>query len=104
MPLPQMAGDASSLLDNPGMSGPSPTQGPSDGVDPKDQARGAVELVSKLRSSTKETLESIATQFPAASKPAKELAQMIDQGIQRLIREIVKTTNTPEPAAPAVVR
>jgi len=109
MPLPTMAGSDESLMGAPGMTGamarPSPMgdEG-SQQVTPQDQAKGAVQIVSKLRSTNKEQLEGIATQFPAVSKAAKDLLAAFDRGLQALVQEIVKTTQTTETPGPRVVR
>ena len=105
MPLPMMADDPSAMLGSPGMSPPSPAQAPgSSPVAPEDQARGAVQVVGQLRKSASEQLSAVATQFPQVAKEAQELQQMIDKGIQALVKKIVGTVKTAEPAAPAVLR
>lgn len=73
-------------------------------VTPQDQAKGAVQVLSQLRESNKAQISAIAEQFPAVSKAAKELTAAFDKALQALIKEIVKTTSTPESAAPRVVR
>lgn len=57
-----------------------------------------------MRKSTQQQLEAVATQFPSVAKEAKALQQTIDEGIQRLVKAIVKTVQTAEPAAPAALR
>lgn len=107
MPLPQMTGSDENLMSGPGMQGaggsPTPDQGTQE-VTPQDQAKGAVELLSKLRSANMSQIEAIATQFPAVSKAAKELFGAFDKGLQGLIKEIVKTTQAPDGAQPRVAR
>jgi hypothetical protein len=105
MPLPSMASDPDQMLSGPGMSAPAPQQDAgSSPVSPQDQARGAVQVLGQLRQGSTEQLEAVATQFPTVSKDAKELQQMIDKGIQNLVKAIVRTVQTQEPAAPATVR
>ncbi len=80
-------------------------QGPQNApTDPQEQARGAVQVVGKLRKDVTEQLSAVATQFPTVAKEAKDLQQMIDQGIQRLVKKIISTVQTAEPAAPAALR
>lgn len=101
MPLPAMMSDPDQMLGNAGASDQGPSSSP---VDPQEQARGAVQEVGKLRKQVTEQLSAVATQFPTVAKETKDLQQMIDQGIQRLVKKIIATVQTPEPAAPAVVR
>lgn len=105
MPLPAFAGSDEALMGAPGMQQASPTGDPGDQqVTPQDQAKGAVEVLSKLRQTNTEQIEAIATQFPSVSKAAKELNQALAQGLQGLVREIIKTVNMPERPGPKVVR
>lgn len=105
MPLPAIAGDDAAVMASPGMTNqvdqPTPPQGD---VNPQDQVRGAVVQVSGLRTSAQQTLEALATQFPTVSKPARDLAQALDRGLQALVKELVKTVQTPEPQGPRVLR
>ena len=103
MPLPAMMADPDQMLGSPGM-GQSDQQPQNAPVDPQEQARGAVQVVGKLRKDVTEQLSAVATQFPTVAKEAKELQSMIDQGIQRLVKKIISTIQTPEPQAPAAVR
>ncbi len=97
-------------MSSPGMTGAMQQQGSPQGdqgsqqVTPKDQAKGAVEIVSKLRQANKDQLEGIAAQFPAVSKAAKDLMAAFDRGLQGLVQEIVKTTQVPEQQGPRVAR
>ena len=106
MPLPQLAGDESAMMSAPGMAQPPAPFGDSGSQDvtTQDQMRGAVEQLSKLRTSAKGTLEAVATQFPNASKSLKALQSQLDAGVQNIIKELLRTTNAPEQAAPPVVR
>jgi hypothetical protein len=105
MPLPAMAGSDETLMGSPGMSQVNPQGDPGDqSVTPQDQAKGAVEILSKLRQTTTEQIEAIATQFPPVSKAAKDLQQAIAQGLQGLVREIIKTARLPQQPGPKVVR
>jgi hypothetical protein len=100
-----MMDEPDQMLSGPGMSPPAPqTEQGSSPVSPQDQARGAVQAVGQLRKQTTEQLSAVATQFPTVSKEAKELQQLIDQGIQKLVKAIVRTVQTPEPSAPAALR
>lgn len=102
-----MTGSDESLMSGPGMQGaassPTPDQGNQE-VNPQDQAKGAVEILSKLRQTNMSQIEAIATQFPAVSKAAKDLFGAFDRGLQGLIKEIVKTTSQPDGIQPRVAR
>jgi hypothetical protein len=105
-----MTGSDDTLMGQPGMQGasqqgsaPGGDQGSQD-VTPGDQAKGAVEVLSKLRSQNMSQIEAIATQFPAVSKAAKDLFGAFDRGLQGLIKEIVNTTRVQDSAAPRVAR
>jgi len=99
-----MVGDPDTMMSSPGMSeGYGQTAGDQT-VNPQDQVRGAVERVSKLRQSARADLEALSTQFPSASKAAKDLMGAFDQGLQGLIRELIKTVRTPEAQAPVAAR
>src|SRR5437667_12380727 len=109
MPLPTMAGSDEALMSAPGMAGAMQAPSPmgddgSQQVTPKDQAKGAVEVLSKLRQANKDQLEAIATQFPAVSKDLKDLQAALDRGIQGVVQKIIQTTQMPEGAGPRVVR
>jgi hypothetical protein len=108
MPLPTMAGSDESLMGAPGMAGAmqqaSPPDEGSQQVTPKDQAKGAVKVISKLRQANKDQLESIATQFPAVSKDLKDLLAALDRGIKGVVQKIIQTTQQPESAGPRIVR
>lgn len=93
-------------MSSPGMSsGPDPRGGQgSQDVAPLDQAKGAVEIISKLRTQNQDQLGAIATQFPAVSKSANDLLSAFDRGLQGLIKQIIKTTQAPDPSGPRVVR
>src|SRR5262245_19957621 len=105
MPLPMMAGDPAGMLLQPGMQG-APTPGPMTGaptptpVDPKQQVRGAVELVSQLHTSVSDQLEGLARQFPMAAQSAQQLVQLFNRALQDLVRDIVQGVQMPEPEAP----
>lgn len=73
-------------------------------VNPADQAKGAIQVVSKLRTSNREQLEGIATQFPSVSKEAKDLLTAFDNGLQGLVKKIIETTRIPEGPGPRVTR
>jgi hypothetical protein len=107
MPLPMMTGSDESLMSGPGMQGaassPTPDSGSHD-VTPQDQAKGAVEILSKLRAANMSQIEAIATQFPAVSKSAKDLFGAFDKGLQGLIKDIVRTTQEQSTAQPRVAR
>jgi hypothetical protein len=105
-----MTGSDEALMGQPGMQSPA-TQGNSSlgdpgsqNVTPQDQAKGAVEILSKLRQANMDQIEAVATQFPAVSKAAKDLFGAFDRGLQGLIREIVNTTRTPDGISPRVAR
>jgi len=107
MPLPAMAGDPSTMTGMPGMGGAPPSGSNTEAsaqVDPKEQARGAIELTSKIRSFNQDQLEAVATQFPSVAKDAKELMSIIDQGIGRLVKKLISTVQLPEPEAPRIAR
>ena len=106
MPLPQLAGDDAAVMGGPGMAQPPSPFGEdsSQDVTTQDQMRGAVEQLSKLRSSNRDTLDAIATQFPNSSKTLKSLQQMLDQGVQAIIKDLLRTTEAPEPTPPRVIR
>ena len=110
MPLPEMAGDVGSMMSGAGMQAGAagPPQAPGSqgdsSVSPQEQARGAVEQVGKIRQSVSETLEAIASQFPTVSQSAQQLQQAINQGMQRLVKDIIKSIQTPEPEAPKILR
>jgi len=103
MPLPAMVGSDDSLMSNPGMGAAQEDPGNQE-VNPQEQAKGAVQIVSRLRSDAQAQLEAIATQFPSVSQAAKALQQAIDTGLQNLVRELIRTAQTPEPVGPRVVR
>jgi len=119
MPLPMMAGDPATMLMQPGMQGaPPPTpasasmlpgggvppdQGSPTQADPRSQARGAVELVSQVRTTVTSQLEGLARQFPGAAKSANQAALMLDRALQDVVRDILSTLQTPEPAAPTLL-
>jgi hypothetical protein len=105
MPLPAMMGSDETLMSSPGMQQASPLGDPGDqSVTPQDQARGAIEALSKLRQANTEQLEAVATQFPQASKAAKEVMQAMTQAIAGLVKEIIKTTQPTDQRGPAGVR
>ena len=108
MPLPSIAGADDNLMAGAGMTPGSaaPTGDPgSQQVTPQDQAKGAVEVLSKLRTTTQQQIEAIAQQFPPVSKAAKQFSQALDQALQGLIKEIIKTTQSAGPeAGPRLVR
>lgn len=105
MPLPAMIGDDETMLGGE-RSQPSSQQGEvaDSSVDPQSQVRGAVETTSQIRTFNRTQLETLARQFPSIAKAAQELMQIIDQGVQRIVKELVKTVNTPEPTAPKMLR
>lgn len=107
MPLPALLGDDSNLMAAPGMSpSANPMGDPGDQtVTPKDQAKGAIASLSRLRQANSEALEALATQFPQVSKAAKDVLQALTQAMNGLVKEILKTTTTPaDQRGPAGVR
>jgi len=116
MPLPQMPGDPGTMLMQPGMApsgppapGPAPVGTPPDPgtpqpTDPRAQARGAVELVSQVKSTVASQLEGLARQFPGAAKSANQVVLLLDKALQDVVRDILQTLQTPEPEAPAILR
>lgn len=107
MPLPMMADEPSQMLGSPGMESAGAPQGQEPGqspVQPEDQARGAVQQVGQMRKQVTEQLKAVATQFPTVAKECQELQQLLDQGIQKIVKSIVRTTQTPEAPAPAIAR
>lgn len=103
--LPSMASDPDQMLGSQGMSAPAPQrENGSSPINAQDQARGGVQTLGQLQKSVKEQLEAIATQFPTVAKDTKAVQQSIEQGIQRLVKAIVQTVQTPEPDAPTALR
>jgi hypothetical protein len=103
MALPAMVGSDETLMSGPGMQGADPDQGKQE-VNPQEQAKGAVQLVSQLRQYTQSHLEALATQFPSVSEAAQRLQQAMDQGLQNLVRELIKTAQDTAQPGPRVVR
>lgn len=105
MPLPAMVGDDETMLEGDRNQPPS-QQGEvaQSQTDPQAQVRGAVETTSQIRTFNRTQLETLARQFPSIAKSAQELMQIIDQGVQRIVKELVKTVQTPEPTAPKMLR
>lgn len=104
-----MAGDPAGMLMQPGMQGGAPppgamTEQPPQTVDPKQQARGAVETISQLQSSISDQIEGLARQFPAAAKSAQQVVQVMNRALQDLVRDIIQGVQMPEPEGPRVVR
>ena len=87
----------------PGQAAPTGDPG-SPQVTAQDQAKGAVEILSKLRMSTQQQIDAIAQQFPPVSKAAKQFQQALDQALQGLIKEIIKTTQSAPETGPRLVR
>lgn len=101
-PLAAMAGDAATML-NGAPSQPSADQAQAE-ADPRAQARGAIQIASKVRQFNQDQFAAIATQFPQVSKEANDLLQLIDRGMQQLVKKLISTVELPEPSAPTAVR
>lgn len=107
MPLPMMAGDPATMMNQPGMGAPpapASNQPTPQMVDPKQQARGGVELISQLQTTVRAQLEGLARQFPGVAESANQAAQLFDRALQQIVRDIIATVQTPEPEAPPIVR
>lgn len=121
MPLPMMAGDPASMMQQPGMAPPAPStaapppgvsppgapspdpQGSAQVVDPAQQMRGAVELISQAKTAFASTMEGLASQFPASAKSANQAVLVMNQAMQAVVRDILQAMQNPEPAAPVTL-
>lgn len=95
------------MLAGPGMDqaaqAPPNGQG-SQNIDPREQVKGAMKILSDVRGNAQQAFSAIATQFPAASGEAQAIQTAIDQGVQRLLKKLLMSVEMPEPSGPDVLR